>query len=448
MPPPPPHPRWHPSRLPFRAVVLATVSLLSFGPYFATDIVSSIETFLISALGIDREAIGLMFTLYSVAAIPSVFVAGLVIDRIGVARAGLLFASCAALGTLLIAAHPRLPTMYAGRLLLGAGGESLLVAQNVMLARWFAERELALSFGVTLTVSRLGSLFAYGSGALVARRYGFRSALWLAAAMSFASLLAGVAFGLLERLAARLRRGEGAAEAGHGDAAPAAVDPVRLRDLTRFSHTYWLVTALCVMFYSAVYSFLPLAPDFFHERYHLPMAAGEELGLLAGVLNNLLHPLATAPGAASVVLMASLFLAPLAGTIFDRLEQRPGVHRGGTVLLLLGAGLLLPAYLLLLFPQGSPALPLSFLGAAFVLAPAALWPLVPLLVPRERQGTAYGVMTTCQNLGMALFTWLNARLRDMTKGYAASLLMFALLGAAGLVLALQLYRRRGGSRGA
>lgn len=431
---------FHPSRLPFRLVVLLVVSLLAFGPYFATDVISAIETFLIRDLGLNREAIGMMFTLYSVAAIPAVFAAGLVIDRIGVSRAGLLFAMLVALGTLLIAAMPKLPTMYAGRLLLGGGCEPLLVAQNVMLARWFAGRELALSFGVTLTFSRLGSLFAYNSGALLAGRYGFRRALWVAAAICFVSLLAAVAFSAMERLAALLRRRD-----GHAPRLPQSQPdaPVRLRDIGGFSRAYWLVTLLCVCFYSAVYSFLPLAPDFFHERYHLPLESGEQLGLIAGVIYNLLHPLATAPGTASVVLMASLFLAPLAGAVFDRLEQRPGRHRGGTALLVAGAGLLVPAYLLLSFTHVSPALSMALLGAAFVLAPAALWPLVPYLVPRERQGTAFGLMTTCQNLGLALFTWLNAKLRDLTHGYTASMMMFAVLGGVGFVVAVQLYRLRG-----
>lgn len=430
-------PWYAPTRRPFQWALLLMLSLLTFGPYYAADTIAAIETFLISGLGVSREAIGVMVALYNVAAIFTVVAAGLVIDRVGAAQAGLLFAGLTALGTGLIAVKPELWTIYVGRFLLGAGSESLLVVQNVMLARWFARRELALAFGVTLTCSRLGSLFTFNSAPLLAQRHGYRSALWLAAATCFLSLLAAAGSAGLSRLGYALgRRGVISIEE------PAKEGPLRLLDLRRFPGSYWLVTLLCVTFYSAVFPFQSLAPDFFHERDHLPMAVAGQEGLLRGILFNLLHPLATAPGTAGVITLASLFLAPVAGTVFDRLERRPGRHRGGTMLLIVGSGLLIPAYLLLAFTHIAPAQPLALLGAAFVLAPAALWPLIPHLVPAERQGTAFGVMTMMQNLGLTLFTWLNARLREATRDYTASMVMFALLGAVGLLLALQLYRRR------
>jgi cyanate permease len=75
-----------------------------------------------------------------------------------------------------------------------------------------------------------------------------------------------------------------------------------------------------------------------------------------------------------------------------------------------------------------------------VLVPAALWPAVPLLVEKERTGTAYGTMTMLQNIGLALFPWLNGRLRDTTHTYTASMLMFASLGLVGLIFAWLLRR--------
>jgi MFS-type transporter involved in bile tolerance (Atg22 family) len=78
------------------------------------------------------------------------------------------------------------------------------------------------------------------------------------------------------------------------------------------------------------------------------------------------------------------------------------------------------------------------LGAAFVLVPAAMWPAVPLIVDEKHVGTAYGLMTMVQNCGLALFPWLNGRLRVATEGYQASMMMFAALGALGLLFALLL----------
>jgi nitrate/nitrite transporter NarK len=75
------------------------------------------------------------------------------------------------------------------------------------------------------------------------------------------------------------------------------------------------------------------------------------------------------------------------------------------------------------------------LGAAFVLVPAALWPAVPLLVRKNMVGTAFGVMTQIQNVGLFAFPKLNGALRESTGDYTASQLMFAGLGVIALIAA-------------
>src|ERR1700690_4539494 len=87
------------------------------------------------------------------------------------------------------------------------------------------------------------------------------------------------------------------------------------------------------------------------------------------------------------------------------------------------------------------------LGAAFGLVPAAMWPSVPLVVEEKRVGTAFGLMTAIQNIGLGLFPLLNGKLRDATGTYTATQIMFACLGVAGLIFAFLLLpsdRRHGG----
>ena len=55
-------------------------------------------------------------------------------------------------------------------------------------------------------------------------------------------------------------------------------------------------------------------------------------------------------------------------------------------------------------------------------------------------GTAFGLMTAIQNLGLGLFPFLNGKLRDVTGTYTASQVMFAGLGVVGLLFALLLLR--------
>ena len=69
-----------------------------------------------------------------------------------------------------------------------------------------------------------------------------------------------------------------------------------------------------------------------------------------------------------------------------------------------------------------------------------MWPSVPLIVRNERVGTAFGLMTAIQNIGLGLFPKLNGLLRDATHTYTASMVMFASLGMIGFVFALLLKR--------
>ena len=63
---------------------------------------------------------------------------------------------------------------------------------------------------------------------------------------------------------------------------------------------------------------------------------------------------------------------------------------------------------------------------------------VPLVVEENRVGTAFGLITAIQNVGLMTFPWVAGRLIDVTHGYTASQVMFSSLGLAGLVLSVGL----------
>ena len=139
---------------------------------------------------------------------------------------------------------------------------------------------------------------------------------------------------------------------------------------------------------------------------------------------NLFHMFSTAPGTSSIIIFASMCLAPFAGSMVDRIGKR-------TSLMMLGALLMIPCYLIMGFTTIPPMFPMLLLGASFVLVPAAMWPAVPLIVEENRVGTAFGLMTMIQNIGLGLFPFLNGKLRDVTHNYESSMVMFAVLGAVG-----------------
>ena len=77
----------HPSTKAYRFTILIFVSLLTFGSYFAYDIIGAVAPSLVEQLGARRETVGTLYTMYSIAAILSVLVGGILIDRLGTRRA-------------------------------------------------------------------------------------------------------------------------------------------------------------------------------------------------------------------------------------------------------------------------------------------------------------------------------------------------------------------------
>ena len=414
---------FHPSTRAYRFALLCFVGLLTYGSYFAYDVVGALAPTLMGAWHTTQEGIGSLYTAYSVAAIFTVALGGYLADRIGTRLAGILLAAVVAIGAAMVALAPSLEVAIAGRFMFGAGSESLIVTQNAMLARWFRGKELALSFGVTLAIARLGTLFSFNSASATANRFGWQAALWIAVLLCVVSLLCALVYWLMDR---KGERALGLAEAGAGD-------KIVLADVKKFTASYWFVVLLCVTFYSAIFPFTALSTDFFHEKWGLPLTTGGGGSFFAAVFRDFLHMFSTAPGTSAIIIFASMCFAPFAGGLVDRIGKRAS-------LMILGALLMIPCYLVMGFTMLPPRYPMILLGAAFVLVPAAMWPAVALLVDKNRTGTAYGLMTMIQNIGLALFPWLNGRLRVLTHTYEASMVMFALLGATGFVFALLLKR--------
>jgi MFS family permease len=151
------------------------------------------------------------------------------------------------------------------------------------------------------------------------------------------------------------------------------------------------------------------------------------------VFYNVIHMFSTAGGTTTIIIFASMVLAPFFGQWVDKFGRRASV-------MVLGSLFMIPAFLTMAFTMLAPAIPMLILGAAFVMVPAAMWPSIPLIVEKNRVGTAFGLTTTIQNFGLALFPWLNGMLRDATQTYTASMVMFSALGVLGLIFSVLLLR--------
>jgi MFS family permease len=94
------------------------------------------------------------------------------------------------------------------------------------------------------------------------------------------------------------------------------------------------------------------------------------------------------------------------------------------------------------------------IGIAFSLVPAVLWPAVPYLVPANRLGTAYGLMTMLQNIGLTVINLLAGALNDLSgagpanpAGYRPMLWLFFTLSLSSVLFAAALRARENSARG-
>jgi len=415
----------------YRFTVLAFVASLSFGSYFAYDIIGAVAPSMIGELKAARATVGTMNTMYSIAAILVVLFGGMLIDKLGTRKSSLLFSVLVLTGAVIVWQARSIPLIFLGRFIFGAGSEPLVVAQSAMLARWFKNKEMAMAFGVQLTVSRLGSLFAFNTGELFSSHFGsYRFALLAAAGACVLSFIGNLVYVVLDK---RGERALGLRDEGAGDR-------IVFKDIKEFRPTFWYVTFLCFTFYAAIFPFQSLSTDFFATKWGIALTAASGGSFLAQVFNNLLHIFSTAGGITSIIIFASMLLAPFAGRLVDRVGRR-------ATFMIAGSLLMVPCHLAMGLTRIYPVYPMILLGFAFVLVPAALWPSVPMIVRSERVGTAFGLMTAIQNIGLGLFPLLNGLLRDKTGSYVASQVMFASLGLVGLTFALLLKRadrREGG----
>jgi MFS family permease len=422
---------FHPAKPLYRFTILVFVASLSFGSYFAYDIVGAIAPTLIEELGATRGTLGTFYTMYHVAAIFFVLIGGFLIDRVGTRKASLLFSLLVLVGAGLVWSAKSIPMFFVGRFIFGAGSEPLIIAQSAILARWFKNKELGFAFGITLTVSRLGTLFAFNTGELITSHFGsFRYALFVAVIACAISIVGNIFYIIMDR------RGEVVLKLRDEK----VEEKIVLKDIKEFKPTFWYVTLLCVTFYSAIFPFTALSTDFFADKWNIARVSDVSGGFLNQIFSNFLHLFSTAGGVTSIIIFASMILAPFAGRLVDKVGKR-------ATMMIVGSLIMIPSHLIMGVTKIYPAYPMIILGAAFVLVPAAMWPSIPLIVRKERVGTAFGLMTAIQNIGLALFPLLNGMLRDITQTYTSSMIMFSSLGFFGLIFAILLKRadaREGG----
>lgn len=111
----------------------------------------------------------------------------------------------------------------------------------------------------------------------------------------------------------------------------------------------------------------------------------------------------------SIPYLISALSSPPLGHLVDRIGRRAQIA-------VVSSTLLFFVHMTLALSASSPIVPMIGQGIAYSLYAAVLWPSVPLTVQKKFTGTAFGVITSIQNIGLALFPLIIASIYNSSGG--------------------------------
>jgi MFS family permease len=381
-------------RMKWRALVL--ICFLTFGGYWIYDFPGSLgigKAHSIESWFADHDK---DFTseknqaLYSIYSWPNTVAAtfgGILIDNIiGLRKALLLFVCLVALGSAIFyfgVLGVNYPVMLLGRFVFGLGNESLSVAQQAFVAKYFRGKwGMALAFGIVISFSRVGSSFNFLFSPRIAKAVNVETAVLVGV---FACLLSVVSAILLILLDLYSESKQLVSKETIKNKTDDGKGSFKLSDFKALNKEFFCIAAICVTVYCAVFPFVGVAQPFFEVKYDVSSDEGSTY--------------------VSFFQFACAGFSPFTGGVVDR------VGRNAYWLIGAGSGFTL-VHLLFLVATPNAIGMCIFMGVVYSVLAASLWPAVPLVVQPNAVGLAYGALNSLQNLGLAIFPLVSGAILD------------------------------------
>lgn len=379
------------------AFAVAYTSLLAFA--FAFQSLPPILRLIMKDLGLNHTEAGLLMGLFALPGILLTIPGGWLTDLYGPKRVGIISAVLTICGTLVVAGAPDFTWLAIGRLISGIGAMTLVVIAASLISRTFEGRRLGTAMGIYNTGMPIGTIVCFTLLGAIGVKWGWREAVAVSTLAAFAALAL-----LIYRPEDRIKP------------VPAGI----ARSLSLAGGPIWLAGLAWLWFNAAAIAFLTFSPDYF-----------QSLGIKASA----------AAFMASFFMWGALIVSPMIGPFIG------GVRRKR---LLIIAGAVIPGLIYLALPAAPEwRLPLLVtLGLAAALLPAPLFALPAEIVDRRNQGIAFGILSTCLNVGILLGPFIVGRLRDSTGSYQLGFMSMAAFSALAALSIIPLTWRRDRPAGA
>ena len=414
------------------------VSFTMMCGYFITDIMAPVEDILTKSisdggLGWTSAEYGFFSGAYGYINVflLMLFFGGIILDKCGIRFTGTMSCTLMFLGALLkwyaidnnfgdatIFNYPmQVALAVLGFAIFGMGAEITGITVTKIIVKWFTGYELALAMGLQVAMARIGTAVALACSLPIVKTFGSISApLLLGSVLLCIGLVSYIAYCIMDKKL---------------DNSSTDINTVSEEEEFKISDLkliltnkgFWLITLLCLMFYSGVFPFLKFATKLMIYKYNV---TPELAGLIPAML-----PFGT------------ILLTPVFGSMYDRIGK-------GATLMIIGSLLLTIVHILFALPilnYGWFAIIIMIiLGIAFSLVPSALWPSVPKIIPMKQLGSAYAIIFYIQNIGLSmvplLIGWIIENystiktVSGVTYDYTIPMILFAIFGMIAIMIAI------------
>lgn len=292
----------------------------------------------------------------------------------------------------------------------GVGYELCGITVSKVIVKWFTGKEMALAMGIQVALARLGTALALAGAPPLAEKFSLSTPILVG--------LFSVGLGLIIYLLYCSMDKKAAPET---DVENSEDEKFHFSDMkiTIKNPGFWLITLLCMLYYSALYPFLDFATKLMISKYGVdPSIAGSIPAILP---------------------FTSIVLTPLFGGMYDKIGK-------GATIMIIGTVMLTLVLTVFALPLRSSVLAIALMliiGIAFSLLPSVLWPAVPKIVPMKQLGTAYSIIYYIQNIGLMLIPIvIGGVLQRNTVGdkvdYTSSMWIFTGIGIAAIIVSVLL----------
>jgi MFS family permease len=377
--------------------MLGVVHFCLFIAGMAMQTVPPLLTAIVTEFGLLYAEGGLLMGFFALPAIFIAIPAGMLADRYNQKTISIISLILIIAGTILFFNSTTVSLLIIGRIITGIGSAGLFVLAPQIVAQWFSKKELGLAIGILNTSIPLGAIIVLNLFSLISDKAGWRTCIYPGIGLPVIAIISILFF---------FTR---ATETGqHHKSSSNSM----FREIRQTGLFIWLI-AIAWMFYNMVISSLiTFTPDYLQMNGFSILSAGF---------------------ITSAFMWPSLVMSPAIGFIMDKIGHKHMIVISASLILCIMVAMIpnVTNWIIWL---------IILVGIVQSMISAPLFALASEVSEPHKQGVAFGIMATFQNIGSLLGPFIIGFIRDTTGTYRLS--YFVMSGTLLIIIMLFIVLRK------